>query len=34
LKSELVASGDLVVVSAGVPVGEAGSTNLIKILHI
>ncbi|MCU6796610.1 MULTISPECIES: pyruvate kinase [Paenibacillus] len=34
LQSGIVATGDLVVVSAGVPVGEAGSTNLIKIQHI
>ncbi|OXM87331.1 pyruvate kinase [Paenibacillus rigui] len=30
----MVASGDLVVVSAGVPVGQSGSTNLIKIQHV
>ncbi len=30
----LVSEGDLVVISAGVPVGESGSTNLIKIEHI
>jgi pyruvate kinase len=34
LKSGIVASGDLVVVSAGVPVGQSGSTNLIKIQHV
>jgi pyruvate kinase len=34
LQSGIVVSGDLVVVSAGVPVGESGSTNLIKIQHI
>jgi pyruvate kinase len=34
LQSGIVASGDLVVVSAGVPVGKSGSTNLIKIQHI
>jgi pyruvate kinase len=34
LQSEIVSAGDLVVMSAGVPVGKAGSTNLIKIQHI
>ncbi|WP_281890289.1 pyruvate kinase [Paenibacillus sp. YYML68] len=32
-KAGLVDSGDLVIVSAGVPVGKAGSTNLIKIVQ-
>ncbi|MDQ0270095.1 pyruvate kinase [Cytobacillus purgationiresistens] len=31
LKSGIVSSGDLVVITAGVPVGEAGTTNLMKI---
>ncbi|USK38188.1 pyruvate kinase [Cytobacillus firmus] len=31
LNSGIVASGDLVVITAGVPVGEAGTTNLMKI---
>ncbi|WP_419881904.1 pyruvate kinase [Peribacillus sp. B-H-3] len=31
LNSELVSHGDLVVITAGVPVGEAGTTNLMKI---
>ncbi|NOU96297.1 pyruvate kinase [Paenibacillus sp. LMG 31456] len=34
LTSGLVKPGDLAVVSAGVPVGQSGSTNLIKIQHI
>ncbi|WP_159887234.1 pyruvate kinase [Paenibacillus puerhi] len=29
----IVESGDLVIVSAGVPIGKSGSTNLIKIMH-
>jgi len=33
-KSGLLETGDLVVVSAGVPVGQSGSTNLIKIQHV
>ncbi|AEI39099.1 pyruvate kinase [Paenibacillus mucilaginosus] len=32
-KSGLVEAGDLVIVSAGVPIGGAGSTNLIKIMN-
>ncbi len=31
LASGLVSSGDLIVITAGVPVGEAGTTNLLKI---
>lgn len=31
LKTEIVKHGDLVVITAGVPVGEAGTTNLMKI---
>lgn len=31
LKSEFVKSGDTVVITAGVPVGEVGTTNLIKV---
>lgn len=31
LNSGMVSSGDLVVITAGVPVGEAGTTNLMKI---
>ncbi|MDF2038885.1 pyruvate kinase [Bacillus sp. CMF12] len=31
VNSGIVASGDLVVITAGVPVGEAGTTNLMKI---
>jgi pyruvate kinase len=34
LECGLVKQNDLVVVSAGVPVGQSGSTNLIKIQHI
>ncbi|GAA4854769.1 pyruvate kinase [Paenibacillus vulneris] len=34
LQTGLIESGDLVVVSAGVPVGQSGSTNLIKIQHV
>jgi pyruvate kinase len=34
LTSGLIQSGDLAVVSAGVPVGQSGSTNLIKIQHV
>ncbi|MBZ4664763.1 pyruvate kinase [Mahella sp.] len=33
LESELISSGDLVVITAGVPVGVSGTTNLIKV-HI
>ena len=29
-RTGLVKSGDLVVITAGVPIGKAGSTNLIK----
>ncbi|PWI58053.1 pyruvate kinase [Sulfoacidibacillus thermotolerans] len=31
LASGIVSSGDLIVITAGVPVGEAGTTNLLKI---
>lgn len=31
LEAELIANGDLVVITAGVPVGVAGTTNLIKV---
>ena len=31
LKTGIVSHGDLVVITAGVPVGEAGTTNLMKI---
>lgn len=34
VKSGLVKQGDLVVITAGVPVGRSGTTNLIKIHHI
>ncbi|THF73329.1 pyruvate kinase [Cohnella fermenti] len=34
LKTELVRLGDTVVITAGIPVGRAGTTNLIKIHHI
>ncbi|WP_282941141.1 pyruvate kinase [Paenibacillus sp. RC67] len=34
VQSGIIESGDLVVVSAGVPVGQSGSTNLIKIQHV
>lgn len=33
LKSELVSNGDLVVITAGVPIGISGTTNLLKV-HI
>ncbi|OWA34608.1 pyruvate kinase [Saccharibacillus sp. O16] len=33
-KSGLVEKGDLVVITAGVPLGRSGSTNLIKVDHI
>ncbi|GAK38751.1 pyruvate kinase [Paenibacillus urinalis] len=33
-KSGIVQDGDLVVITAGVPLGRSGSTNLIKIDHI
>lgn len=33
-KAGLIADGDLVVVTAGVPVGEVGSTNIIKVMHM
>ncbi|MEK8131178.1 pyruvate kinase [Paenibacillus filicis] len=32
-RTGIVESGDLVIVSAGVPIGKSGSTNLIKIMH-
>ncbi|RSL34290.1 pyruvate kinase [Salibacterium salarium] len=31
LKAELVSHGDLVVITAGVPVGETGTTNIMKV---
>jgi len=31
LEAELIANGDLVVITAGIPVGVAGTTNLIKV---
>lgn len=31
VKSEFINHGDLIVISAGVPVGEAGTTNLMKV---
>ncbi|MCV4784910.1 hypothetical protein OFM36_36315, partial [Escherichia coli] len=31
VKSGIVKHGDLVVITAGVPVGETGSTNLMKV---
>ena len=34
LDSGIVNKGDLVVITAGVPVGTAGSTNLIKIIQV
>jgi pyruvate kinase len=34
LKTKVVQPGDLVVITAGVPVGRSGTTNLIKIHHI
>lgn len=34
LKTGIVEPGDLVVITAGVPVGRSGTTNLIKIHHI
>lgn len=34
LKTKMVKPGDLVVITAGVPVGRSGTTNLIKIHHI
>lgn len=34
LKTKLVQPGDMVVITAGVPVGRSGTTNLIKIHHI
>jgi pyruvate kinase len=34
LRTNLVKPGDLVVITAGVPVGRSGTTNLIKIHHI
>jgi pyruvate kinase len=34
IKSGLVSLGDIVVITAGVPVGRSGTTNLIKIHHV
>jgi pyruvate kinase len=34
LKTGLIENGDYVVISAGVPIGEAGTTNLIKVQQI
>jgi pyruvate kinase len=34
LRRKLVKPGDLIVITAGVPVGVAGSTNLMKIHHV
>ncbi|MCS7458869.1 pyruvate kinase [Paenibacillus doosanensis] len=34
VKSGIIKQGDLIVVSAGVPVGQSGSTNLIKIQNV
>lgn len=34
LSSGLIASGDLIVITAGVPVGERGTTNLLKVHKI
>lgn len=34
VKTGLVKTGDLVVITAGVPVGRSGTTNLIKIHHV
>jgi pyruvate kinase len=34
IKTDLLQSGDLIVITAGVPVGRSGTTNLIKIHHI
>jgi pyruvate kinase len=34
LKTDLVRLGDTVIITAGVPVGRSGTTNLIKIHHI
>ncbi|MBB6635923.1 pyruvate kinase [Cohnella thailandensis] len=34
LKTEIVRLGDTVIITAGVPVGRSGTTNLIKIHHI
>ena len=31
LKSGLVQKGDMVIITAGVPVGKAGSTNMLRI---
>ena len=33
LNSRIIKQGDLVVITAGVPVGESGTTNLMKV-HI
>ncbi|NEW07763.1 pyruvate kinase [Paenibacillus sp. SYP-B3998] len=34
IKSGLVSLGDIVVITAGVPVGRSGTTNLIKVHHV
>jgi pyruvate kinase len=34
VKSGLVKEGDLVVITAGVPLGRSGSTNLLKVDQI
>jgi pyruvate kinase len=34
VKSGLVSLGDIVVITAGVPVGRSGTTNLIKVHHV
>lgn len=34
MKADLIKLGDLVIITAGVPVGRSGTTNLIKIHHV
>ena len=34
LETELVSPGDLIVITAGVPIGESGTTNLMKIHYV
>jgi pyruvate kinase len=34
IKSGLVSLGDIVIITAGVPVGRSGTTNLIKVHHV
>ena len=34
LRSGMAKNGDIIVITAGVPVGQAGTTNLIKIHHV